>query len=66
MNFFTGYSVVLKRYCYNDVPFRRLQTQADLLIRKIALSNVHSTQPAITCSKLRKETLEQGVKYVQS
>ena len=25
-----------------------------------------STQPAITCSKLTKETLEQGVKYVQS
>ena len=24
------------------------------------------TQPAITCSKLTKETLEQGVKYVQS
>ena len=24
------------------------------------------TQPAITCSKLTIETLEQGVKYVQS
>ena len=24
------------------------------------------TQPAITCSKLAIETLEQGVKYVQS
>ena len=24
------------------------------------------TQPAIICSKLTKETLEQGVKYVQS
>ena len=24
------------------------------------------TQPAITCSKLRIETLNQGVKYVQS
>ena len=24
------------------------------------------TQPTITCSKLRIETLEQGVKYVQS
>ena len=24
------------------------------------------SQPAITCSKLRIETLEQGVKYVQS
>ena len=26
----------------------------------------NSTQPAITCSKLIIETLEQGVKYVQS
>ena len=26
----------------------------------------HITQPAITCSKLTIETLEQGVKYVQS
>ena len=25
-----------------------------------------SPQPAITCSKLTRETLEQGVKYVQS
>ena len=30
------------------------------------LSKVLATQPAITCSKLTKETLEQGVKYVQS
>ena len=27
---------------------------------------VSKTQPAITCSKLTIETLEQGVKYVQS
>ena len=26
----------------------------------------HTSQPAITCSKLTTETLEQGVKYVQS
>ena len=26
----------------------------------------HSTQPAITCSKLTIKTLEQGVKYVHS
>ena len=26
----------------------------------------YCTQPAITCSKLTIETLEQGVKYVQS
>ena len=30
------------------------------------MSNKHGTQPAITCSKLTIETLEQGVKYVQS
>ena len=30
------------------------------------LFNMLSTQPAITCSKLTIETLEQGVKYVQS
>ena len=29
-------------------------------------SIVDVTQPAITCSKLTTETLEQGVKYVQS
>ena len=31
----------------------------------ISLIIIHS-QPAITCSKLTIETLEQGVKYVQS
>ena len=29
-------------------------------------SNYLLTQPAFTCSKLTIETLEQGVKYVQS
>ena len=28
--------------------------------------NFYQIQPAITCSKLTIETLEQGVKYVQS
>ena len=28
--------------------------------------NTFASQPAITCSKLTMETLEQGVKYVQS
>ena len=31
-----------------------------------ALWSCYSPQPAITCSKLTIETLEQGVKYVQS
>ena len=30
------------------------------------LRQFNSTKPAITCSKLTIETLEQGVKYVQS
>ena len=29
-------------------------------------SNNNTTQPAITCSKLTTETLEKGVKYIQS
>ena len=32
----------------------------------IYFENVFATQPAFTCSKLTVETLEQGVKYVQS
>ena len=32
----------------------------------IQSSIVQSAQPAITCSKLTMETLEQGMKYVQS
>ena len=38
---------------------RRLNTTTSKLRYKL-------TQPAITCSKLTIETLEQGVKYVQS
>ena len=30
------------------------------------LSNESTSQPAFTCSQLTIETLEQGVKYVQS
>ena len=32
----------------------------------IKIFKIEQTQPAITCSKLTIETLEQGVKYVQS
>ena len=32
----------------------------------IAVLDLKLSQPAITCSKLTIETLEQGVKYVQS
>ena len=31
-----------------------------------AINNLTDTHPAITCSKLTIEALEQGVKYVQS
>ena len=34
--------------------------------KKVSLKKVKISQPAITCSKLTIETLEQGVKYVQS
>ena len=30
------------------------------------MESIEATQPSITCSKLIIETLEQGVKYVQS
>ena len=35
-------------------------------VLKSCRSKMNLTQPAITCSKLTIETLEQGVKYVQS
>ena len=38
---------------------------ASHVISKVKRSKIH-TQPAFTCSKLTIETLEQGVKYVQS
>ena len=38
----------------------------DFLSDKRAFVSTIITQPAITCSKLTIETLEQGVKYVQS
>ena len=39
------------------------------IMRKLSKLKQHSkivSQPPITCSKLTKETLEQGVKYAQS
>ena len=38
----------------------------DLLVHQHPPTIYHTTQPAFTCSKLTIETLEQGVKYVQS
>ena len=34
--------------------------------KNIAMEGEKQTQPAFTCSKLKIETLEQDVKYVQS
>ena len=36
------------------------------LTDSLKFSEQVATQPAFTCPKLTKETLEQGVKYVQS
>ena len=42
--------------------------EAKILYRESYIISLHEaiTQSAITCSKLTIETLEQGVKYVQS
>ena len=45
------------------IPFLALNNL--ILAGKVPLSMLY-TQPVITCSKLTIETLEQGVKYVQS
>ena len=48
---------------------RGMENEEILWLCMVAYKNVESknlTQPAITCSKLTTETLEQGVKYVQS
>ena len=37
-----------------------------LILSIITMKKLDLSQPAITCSKLTIETLEQGVKYVQS
>ena len=46
------------------VNWENLESTALRLTLKIL--NFEFTQPAITCSKLTIETLEQGVKYAQS
>ena len=39
---------------------------ATLEFNGLILEKIHTSQPAFACSKLTIETLEQGVKYVQS
>ena len=45
--------------------FKYLLTSVSYLLSRILLQS-SSSQPAIACSKLTIETLEEGVKYVQS
>ena len=61
-----------KNYCFtrSNFGFMGLYVINFLSKTTISLNDCNSTkvhtQPAITCSKLTIETLEQGVKYVQS
>ena len=45
---------------------QRLRGEQYYKRRRQIFSRVTFTQPTITCSKLTIETVEQGVKYVQS
>ena len=69
------YLVVMKSgWMENLIPF--LDTYLQIFIAKLKLVSISpsvlwlcfdfDSQPAFTCSKLTTETLEQGVKYVQS
>ena len=59
-----------KKYCPHIDGGELIDSSGLVGFRKTLLckgiSENASTQPAITCSKLTIETLEQGVKYVQS
>ena len=55
--------------CFNQFICISSETAFSKEQSKLSTSTVyhqHYSQPAITCSKLTIETLEQGVKYVQS
>ena len=43
-----------------------MKTEKNILSKEFSKLSIYLTQPAIACSKLTIETLEQGVKYVQS
>ena len=49
-----------------DTTKVRIVFDVRLKVMDVVFTNVFITQPAITYSKLTIETLEQGVKYVQS
>ena len=56
--------VIIKPIFKSNVVIRSCFIEVIFITR--VLRNSTTSQPAITCSKLTIETLEQGVKYVQS
>ena len=50
------------KYLFADLSVENISFYIEMSLTEHTLN----TQPAITCSKLTIETLEQGVKYVQS
>ena len=48
------------------INYEHIMKLQRLFRKRIVLSLSESSQLAFTCSKLTRETLEQGVKYVQS
>ena len=59
-------------FLVNHFNLKRVKSSGTLLILILLLNTISSrtvldlSQPTITCSKLTIETLQQGVKYVQS
>ena len=61
----------MKTYSGNDQNYGKLiQVKVESVKQFVIVTWIYlgvvSTQPAITCSKLTIEILEQGLKYVQS
>ena len=48
------------------MPQKNYKGLSDIPVISLEATPGHRTQPLITCSKLTTETLEQGVKYLQS
>ena len=64
-------TIIYFKYCFlTNVPsslnFTNQEIRYNLRIHFLFYKQTFLTQPAFTCSKLTIETLEQGVKYVQS
>ena len=60
MEYFKDWKACITVFLVNHKPETKFENYVDYL-----LFLIHS-QSAFTCSKLTTETLEQGVKYVQS